>query len=382
MTGVMTEAQVKQIMRDMQEEDKKKQEYWEASDERVLKAIHHQGLYERQMKRVKLAVAAQMTPLVNWGRSLHHVIQGFTGAKDGSEKYVQMFPKLIIKGLQFISMQGRMLKWMKRQQNIFDDSKKDMPWHVRIWETMRLNFLKLGSGLLTMTSLLAGVAVILGVVSLAVQGTESPLYELWQTFDGVEKVMATMTALGTVLLWVGGWFALIGVGVLGFVAVLSGRLSPTLSIIVSVLSAIALGVGLVMVSVPSLVALVIASVVMLLVLAYRFRRELYGFGVDLKNGIYKYTVGAFLGAINKVKSLWIAFKKWLGRKFSLGGITGAIGLGGSYGSGGGYADNSSTTININNAGGANSKELASEITRELTISKRQRQGQVTRGALP
>ena len=382
MTGVMTEAQVKQIMRDMQEEDKKKQEYWEASDERVLKAIQHQGLYERQMKRVKLAVAAQMTPLVNWGRSLHHVIQGFTGAKDGSEKYVQMFPKLIIKSLQFISMQGRMLKWMKRQQNIFDDSKKDMPWHVRIWETMRLNFLKLGSGLLTMTSLLAGVAVILGVVSLAVQGTESPLYELWQTFDGVEKVMATMTALGTVLLWVGGWFALIGVGVLGFVAVLSGRLSPTLSIIVSVLSAIALGIGLVMVSVPSLVALVIASVVMLLVLAYRFRRELYGFGVDLKKGIYKYTVGAFLGAINKVKSLWIAFKKWLGRKFSLGGIIGAIGIGGSYGSGGGYADNSSTTININNAGGANSKELASEITRELTISKRQRQGQVTRGALP
>ena len=54
MTGVMTEAQVKQIMRDMQEEDKKKQEYWEASDERVLKAIQHQGLYERQMKRVKL----------------------------------------------------------------------------------------------------------------------------------------------------------------------------------------------------------------------------------------------------------------------------------------------------------------------------------------
>ena len=382
MTGVMTEAQVKQIMRDMQEEDKKKQEYWEASDERVLKAIQHQGLYGRQMKRVKLEVAAQITPLVNWGRSLHHVIQGFTGAKDGSEEYVQQFPKMIIKGLQFISMQRRMLKWMKVQQDIFDDSKKDMPWHVRIWETMRLNFLKLGSGLLTMTSLLAGVAVILGVVSLAVQGTESPLYELWQTFDGVEKVMATMTALGTVLIWVGGFFALIGVGVLGFVAVLSGKLSPTLSIIVSVLSAIALGIGIFMVTAAALPAVVIASIVMILVLIYRFRREIYGFGVDLKNGIHNFVVGSFLSAINKVKRIWASFKKWLARKFSLGGITGALGFGGSYGSGGGYADNSSTTININNAGGANSKELASEITRELTISKRQRQGQVTRGALP
>ena len=187
MTGVMTEAQVKQIIRDMQEEDKKKQEYWEASDERVLKAIQHQGLYERQMKRVKLEVAAQITPLVNWGRSLHHVIQGFTGAKDGSEKYVQQFPKMIIKGLQFISMQRRMLKWMKREQDIYDDSKENMPWHVRMYEMMRLNVLKLGSGLLTMSSLLAGLAVILGVASLAIQGTESPLYELWQTFDGAER---------------------------------------------------------------------------------------------------------------------------------------------------------------------------------------------------
>ena len=42
-----------------------------------------------------------------------------------------------------------------------------------------------------MTSLLAGLAVVLGVVSLAVQGTESPLYELWQTFDGVEVASAS-----------------------------------------------------------------------------------------------------------------------------------------------------------------------------------------------
>ena len=379
---VLDEKEVQKIVQDELALHKKRDSYISASDDTLLRSERMVGLAERQLHKYELQIKSIYQPMENWVTSTKAVILGLAGTREATEDNTRMIPRYIVGIANLVLARRRHIKWMGQEQEFYDRNKGDMSKMMRAYQATKLTVMKLGSAFISMTMILASLAVVFGIASLALQGTDSALFQFYESLDPMDQMLAILGGMAVIIYAVGGAFGLIAAAVAGFAAVLSGQLSPKMSIFTAIVSGLALilaGVVLGIMSWPLFFGIAIFTA---LTLVYRFRKTIIAVFKSAGQAIWDATIGNFIRGYKWLIKVW---KKFKANPLKTAWSYSPLGLAMSAGNrlGGALTDNSTTNIYVTGSGVRGSdEELASNISRSLSIEKRRRGGSTTQGALP
>ena len=380
---VLTSEEVQKIVQDELALNKKRDKHIQASDDTLLRSEKMVGLAERQLQKYELQIRSIYQPMENWVTSTKAVILGLAGTREATEDNTRMIPRYIVGIANLVLARRRHIKWMGQEQEFYDRNKGDMSKMMRAYQATKLTVMKLGSAFISITMVLASLAVVFGIASLALQGTDSALFKFYESLDPMDQMLAILGGMAIIVYAVGGAFGLIAAAVAGFAAVLSGQLSPKMSVFTAIVSGLALVLAAVILGVVSWPLVIGIAIFSALTLVYRFRKTIIAAFTSAGHAIYDATIGVFIRGYKWLIKIW---KKFTANPLKTAFSYSPLGLGMSVGhrlAGGGSQDNSTTNIYVTGSGSRGSdEELASNISRTLSISKRRRGGGTTQGALP
>lgn len=382
MVQIIDSSEVKKMIDEALAAREEQDRYYQATDDSLLRAQKNMGLAERELAKYKLQIRSIAQPMANWIDSTKAVVGGLAGTRDATDKTIRILPRYGIQIARLLIWKKKHMQYMKDEQVMYNLHKESFSPLMRAYQGLRLSVLKIGSAAYSMTMAFAAAAVIFGVLSLALQGTDSALFQFYESLDPMNQMLAILSGMGVIIYAFGGTLGLVAAAVAGFALVLSGTLSPALSVVTALVSGMLLAVAAVAFGIASAPVLIGIAIVTILTLVYRFRKEIYNFFKGLGEAIWDMTFGPI---IRGLKWLVEAVKKFKANPMgSLRGMASTgIGLARNAANQISSQDNSTTNIYITGSNSRGSDEqLATAISRELTSSKRRRGGGLTQGALP
>ena len=382
MARIIDSSEVQKLIDDALAAREKQDRYYQATDEALLRTQRNMGLAERQLAKYELQIKSIAQPMANWMDSTKAVVLGLAGTREATDENTRMLPRYGIQIAKLLIWKKKHMQYMKDEQVMYNQHKESFSPLMRAYQGLRLSVLKIGSAAYSMTMAFAAAAVIFGVLSLALQGTDSALFQFYESLDPMNQMLAILSGMGVIIYAFGGTLGLVAAAVAGFAAVLSGTLSPALSIVTALVSGILLAIAALIAGIASAPVLIGIAIVTILTLIYRFRKEIYDFFDGLGETIWNMTFAPIARGLNELAAMVKRFRtNPMGTLRNM--ASAGVGLARNAANQISSQDNSTTNIYITGSNSRGSDEqLATAISRELTSSKRRRGGGLTQGALP
>jgi len=382
MAQIIDSSEVQKLIDDALAAREEQDRYYQATDDSLLRAQKNMGLAERQLAKYELQIKSIAQPMANWMDSTKAVVLGLAGTREATDENTRMLPRYGIQIAKLLIWKKKHMQFMKDEQVMYNKNKENFSLLMRAYQGLRLSILKIFSAAYSMTMAFAAAAVIFGVLSLALQGTDSALFQFYESLDPMNQMLAILSGMGVIIYAFGGTLGLVAAAVAGFAAVLSGTLSPALSVVTALVSGILLAIAAMIAGIASAPVLIGIAIVTILTLIYRFRKEIYEFFDGLGEAIWNMTFGPIIRGLKRLAAMVRTFKA-----DPMGSLRGmartGVGLARNAANQISSQDNSTTNIYITGSNSRGSDEqLATAISRELTSSKRRRGGGLTQGALP